>query len=215
MNEFETTETPQLIKVSIVDDHKMFTDAIAKSIDDSGKVKVIAKYYDLESCRQGLETALPDVLLLDIDLPDGDGVAFCAKMRKTYKPLKIIMLTMYSEFNIIKHARLNGALGYVLKNADLSEILDAIETVHAGEPFLSGKLELLMEDKEDTDVIRLTNREQEILRYTAKGYTAKETARALCRDLETVKTCRHNLFIKLDVKNVAELITTAYQMKLL
>jgi DNA-binding NarL/FixJ family response regulator len=204
-----------MIEIQIVDDHKIVVESLSKMINESGIAQVTGKYYDLKSCRNGLDREASGVLLLDIELPDGNGVDFCTEARKNYPGLKIIMLTSYKEFNIAKHALHNGALGYVLKNADLEEIFAAIETVNRGEEFLCEEIDLLLKYKKNTKVIWLTNREKEILKYTANGYTAKETADLISRNIETVKTCRKNLFIKLNAKNMAELIKKGYEMKLI
>jgi DNA-binding NarL/FixJ family response regulator len=204
-----------MINVQIVDDHKIVVESLSRMINESGIAQVTGKYYDLKSCREGLAKETPDVLLLDIELPDGDGVDFCAEAKKSHPGLKIIMLTGYKEFNIAKHALHNGALGYVLKNADPEEIFIGIETVSHGEQFLCEEIDLLLQDKKDTKAIWLTTREKEILKYTADGHTAKETANLIFRDMETVKTCRKNLFLKLKVKNMAELIKKGHEMKLI
>jgi DNA-binding NarL/FixJ family response regulator len=204
-----------MIEIHIVDDHQMVVECLSRMINTSNRMKVTGKYFDLKSCREGLTRKMPDILLLDVELPDGNGVDFCAEVKMIYPALKIIILTSYKEFNTVKHALYNGALGYVLKNAAPEEFFTGIETVNRGEQFLCEKVDLLLEDKKDTKAIWLTNREKEILKYTAEGYTAKETADLIFRDPETVKTCRKNLFIKLNAKNVAELIKKGYEMKLI
>jgi len=204
-----------MIEVQIVDDHKMVVESLSRMIDESGIAQVTGKYYDLASCRVGLKKKRSGVLLIDIELPDGDGVDFCAEVKRSYPELKIIMLTTYKEFNIAKHALHNGALGYVLKNAELDEIFSGIQAVSRGEQFLCEGIGGLLEDKKDMEVIWLTYREKEILKYTADGYTAKETADQIFRDVETVKFYRKNLFLKLKAKNMAELIKKGYEMKLI
>ena len=204
-----------MITVQIVDDHKVVVESLSRMINESGLARITGKYYDLQSCRKGLAKEIPDVLLLDIELPDGDGVDFCAEAKKNYPTLKIIILTSYKEFNIAKHALHNGAMGYVLKNADHEEIFTGIETVNRGEQFLCEEINLLLQDKKDTKTVWLTNREKEVLRYTADGYTVKEIADLIFRDPETVKTCRRNLLLKFEAKNMAELIKKGYEMRLI
>ena len=191
----------------------MVAESLGKIINESDIAQVIGEYYDLESCREGLRKELPDILLLDIGLPDGDGVDFCAETVKTHPGLKIIMLTSYKEFNIAKHALHNGAHGYILKNACSEEIFAGIKTVRQGEKFLCEEIDLLLKDKSDTDIIWLTSREKEILTYIARGYTAGEIATTINRSIETVRSFRRNLFIKLNVKNMAALIKKGYEMK--
>jgi len=204
-----------MTEVQIVDDHKMVVESLERMIAESGVARVTGRYYDIASCREGLKQGVPDILLLDVALPDGDGIEFCAEAVRLYPSLKIIMLTSYKEFNIARHALHNGARGYILKNADLEEVFAGIETVDRGELFLCEEIDLLLSDKRDTAVIWLTNREKEILRYTAEGYTVKEIADLIFRAPETVKLYRKQLLLKLQVKNMAELIRKGYDMKLI
>ncbi len=204
-----------MIIVQIVDDHKMVVESLSKLINESGKARVTEVYHDLESCRQGLTKALPDILLLDIGLPDGDGVDFCAEIKKIYPELKIIMLTTYNEFSIAKRALHNGALGYILKNSESEEMLAGIEIVNNGEQFLCEEIDILLKDKKNEDIVWLSNREKEVLQYIAEGNTTKEIADMIYRDMETVRTYRKNLLIKLNAKNTAELIKKSYEMKLI
>ena len=204
-----------MIAVQIVDDHKVVVESLSKMINESDIARITGKYLDLQSCREGMEKETPDVLLLDIELPDGDGVEFCAEMTGKYPALKIIILTSYKEFNIAKHALHNGALGYVLKNADPEEIFTGIEMVSRGEQFLCEEIDLLLKDKKGAKTVWLTNREKEILQYTADGCTVKEIADLIFRTPETVKTCRRNLQLKLEAKNMAELIKKGYEMRLI
>jgi DNA-binding NarL/FixJ family response regulator len=204
-----------MVTLQIIDDHKMVVDSLKKLINESGVAQVTDVYYNLKSSRQGLVNSLPEVLLLDIGLPDGDGVDFCAEIKAIYPELKIIMLTTYKEFNIAKRALHNGALGYILKNAEAEEMIAGIETVSRGEQFLCEEIDLLLKNKKNDDVVWLANREKEVLKYIAEGYTTKEIADRIFRDSETVKTIRRNLLIKLDAKNTAELVKKGYEMKLI
>jgi DNA-binding NarL/FixJ family response regulator len=204
-----------MVNLQIVDDHKMVVDSLSKMINESGIAQVTDVYYNLKSCRQGLAKMCPDVLLLDIGLPDGDGVDFCAEIKKIYPELKMIMLTTYKEFNIAKRALHNGALGYILKNAESEEMFAGIETVSRGEQFLCEEIDLLLKDKRNVEIIWLSNREKEILKYIADGCTTKDIADKIFRDSETVKTYRRNLLIKLNARNTAEVVKKGYEMKLI
>jgi DNA-binding NarL/FixJ family response regulator len=204
-----------MIDVQIVDDHKMTVEGLSRKINESGVARVTAEYYDLKSCREGLSKGIPDVLLLDVDLSDGNGVDFCAEVKKNCPELQIIILTGFKEFNIARHALHNGALGYILKNGDAEEVLAGIEAVSRGEQFLCEEIDILLKDKEGTKTIWLSNREKEILKYMAEGHTSQEIARLIFRDVETVRSCRRSLLVKLEAKNVAELIKKGIEMKLI
>lgn len=204
-----------MINVQIVDDHRLVVESLSKLINESGVAHVGNVCHDLASCRAELSHGLPDVMLLDIALPDGDGVDFCAEIKAEYPGLKIIMLTTYKEFNIARRALHNGAQGYILKNAESAEMLKGIAAVSRGEQFLCEEIDLLLYKKRDDDVVWLANREKEILKYIAEGYTTKEIAALIFRDVETVRTHRRNLLIKLKAKNTAVLIKRGYEMKLI
>ncbi len=201
--------------LQIVDDHKMVVESLSKLITESGVALVTGVHYNLKACRKGLEKELPDILLLDIGLPDGDGVEFCAGITKLYPELKVIMLTTYKEFSIAKRALHNGALGYILKNAESEEMLAGIQTVCRGEQFLCEEINLLLIEKKNEEVVWLGKRENEILKYIADGYTSKEIADFIHRDEETVRTYRRNLLIKLNARNTPEAVKKGYEMKLI
>ena len=205
----------QLVNVSILDDHKVVVEGLSNLINDSQIAMVANVYYDIKSCRRGLSKTLPDILLLDIGLPDGDGVEFCAEVMKDYPGLKIIMLTSYKEFNVAKRALENGALGYVLKNSEPEEIFAGIETVNEGKQFLCEEIDLLLKDKMDVEVVWLSPREMEILQYIADGYTTREIAKKIFRDDDTVKSHRHNLLIKIVAGNTAQLVKKACEQNLI
>ena len=204
-----------MIDLHIVDDHKVVVESLSNLINASGIAQITSKYYDLKSCRSGLAKDLPDILLLDIGLPDGDGIDFCAEITKAYPEIKIIMLTTYKEFNIAKRSLHNGALGYILKNAESREVFAGIEAVSKGEQFLCEEIDILLRENRNTEVIWLTNREKEILKYIAEGFTTKEIADKIFRDEETVRTHRRNLLVKLDAKNTAVMVSKGYEMKLI
>lgn len=205
-----------MIDIQIVDDHRVVAESLSKLINESDIARVSGVYYDLATCREGLGKTLPDILLLDIGLPDGDGIDFCAEIKWEYPELKIIMLTSYKEFSIAKRALHNGAMGYILKNADGEELLAGITTVfRQGEVFLCDEIDTLLREKVNLGPIWLSNREKEIFKYLADGYTTKEIAETIFRDSETVKFYRKSLLIKLGARNVAELIKKGYEMKLI
>jgi len=203
-----------MITVSIADDHKMVVKSLSKLINESETAEVADVYYNLKSCRVGLACSLPDVLLLDIGMPDGDGVEFCAEIIKTYPKLRVIMLTSYKEFNVAKRALHSGALGYVLKNAEPEEIFAGIEKVSKGEQFLCEEIDVLLKNKAEEPIVWYSPREKEILQYIADGYTTKEIADKLFRDEETIKSYRKILLIKIVAKNAFEMVKKAIEQNL-
>jgi DNA-binding NarL/FixJ family response regulator len=207
---------PPLISVSIVEDRKAVANSLSRMINESGIARIANVYYDLKSCREGLSKEPPDgILLLDVELPDGNGIDFCAEISGRYPALKIIILTSYREFNIARHALHNGALGYILKNAEPEELFAGIETVNRGEQFLCEATGRLLKENKGTNAIWLTNSEKTVLKNIADGYTTKEIAGLIFRDTETVKAYRRNLLIKFKAGNTAELVKKGYEMKMI
>jgi len=203
-----------MIRIAILDDHKILVKSLSKLIDDSKIAKVTQVFYDINSCRSGLKKPLPDILLLDIGLPDGNGVDYCAELRKKFPRLKIIMLTCFKEFNVAQRALLSGASGYVLKNAEPEEIMAGIEAVYAGDKFLCEEIDVLLIEKAKEEVVWFSPREKEIIQYVADGFSTKEIANKIIRDEETVKSFRRTLLIKFKVGNTAQMIKKACDQNL-
>jgi DNA-binding NarL/FixJ family response regulator len=204
-----------MINVQIADDHTILVRSLSRMINESDFALVTNVYYTLKSCTEGLSKQLPDVLLLDIGMPDGDGVEFCAAITERYPSLKIIILTGYREFNIAKHALHSGARGYILKNVDLEEMFAGIKTVNSGERFLCREIDVIMEDRKETDAIWLTDIEKSILKLCADGHTRRQIAEIVHRDDETVKSHLKNIRVKLFAKNTAQAVRTGHVMKLI
>ncbi len=202
-----------MIRVMIVDDHKLLVEGLRKLIDESGTAVVANIAYDASECRNLLSFGLPDVLMLDINLPDTNGVELCKELKERYPDIRILALTSYSEYSTIRQMLDNGASGYVLKNAMSEEVLEGISTVAAGQIFLCHEVDLLMKKQPETSVW-LTNREKELLKLVVEGYTNPEIATKIFLSPETIKGYRKNLLLKLGVKNTAALVKLALEQKL-
>ena len=125
------------------------------------------------------------------------------------------MLTTYNEFSIARRALHNGALGYILKNAESEEMLAGIKTVSRGKQFLCEEIDLLLREKRDQEIIWFSHREKEVLKYIADGYTTEDIAHFIHRDEETVRTHRRNLLIKLNARNTPEAVKKGIEMRLI
>ena len=203
-----------MIKVAIVDDHQIVIDGLEKIITESNVAYLTNKAYNVVGCWKMLSVALPDVLMLDVGLPDGSGMDLCPKIKERYPDIHILMLTSYSEYSVISHVLNNGASGYILKNAMPEEIIMGIVTVAAGKRFLCEEVDGLLK-KGEKDKITLTRRESELLKLIAKGLTGTEIADKMCLGYETIRSYRKNLHLKLGAHNTAELTKTAIEMKLI
>jgi len=203
-----------MIKVSIVDDHTILVDGLKKLINDSGIAVVESVSGDAAACRSALGFRLPDVLMLDISLPDANGIDLCKELKETYPALNILALSSYNEYAVVRQMLENGASGYVIKNAMPREIMEGIKTVAAGERVLCHEVDLLLKKQSDLTVW-LSNRERELLELVADGYTNAEIADRIFLSPETIRGYRKNLLIKLGAKNTAMMVKMAIEQRLI
>lgn len=196
-----------MITVHITDDHKMLIEGLSALINESDIATVTGMSYTLEACRKTLAFRRSDVLLLDLQLPDGSGLDFCAEIKQKYPHLKVLAFTTYCEYSTVRRMMDNGADGYVLKNTIFDEILEGIEAVMRGELFLCKDAQSLLR-KEPSQNVYLTPTERSILRLIAEGYKNKEIADQLSLSVETIKSYRKDLILKFDMR-IAAIVTMA------
>ncbi|HNX56475.1 MAG TPA: response regulator transcription factor [Prolixibacteraceae bacterium] len=203
-----------MINVAIVDDHPLLVEGLKNLIADS-KVAILTDSAQTGSdCLKMLSFKQPDVLLLDINLPDCNGIDLCKEISTKWPSLNIMALTSFGEFTSIRKMLENGAKGYLLKNAMPEEIILGIETVARGEKFLCHEVDLFMK-KQTNRHIFLTPRETDLLRLIVKGYTNPEIANELFLGIETINSYRKNLLFKLNARNTAVLVKIALEEKLI
>jgi len=203
----------QLIKVAVVEDHQIVIDGLEKIITESGIACITDKSYNVAGCWKMLSLSQPEVLMLDVGLPDGSGMDLCPQIKAKYPAINILMLTSYAEYAVISHVLNNGASGYILKNAMPEEIIEGIRTVASGKRFLCEEVDLLLQ-KGAKQKIELTRREQELLKLITSGYTSAEIADKMFLGYETIRSYRKNLHLKLGAHNTAELTKIALDLKL-
>jgi len=201
------------IRVAVVDDHRIVIDGLEKIFAESDFVQIIDKSYHVAGCWKMLRDQQPDVLMLDVGLPDGSGMELCPQIKAKYPAINILMLTNYAEYSVISHVLNNGASGYILKNAMPEEIIEGILTVASGKRFLSEDVDVMFK-KGEKNKIELTRRENELLKLIAEGYTSMEIADKMFLGYETIRSYRKNLHLKLDAHNTAELTKKAIEMRI-
>lgn len=201
------------IKLLIVDDHRILVEGLNKLFDNSDTVDVIGVAYSGKECRNALRKELPDVILLDINLPDASGIDLCKEIKTENPEIKIVALSSFNEYTIVRRMIENGASGYVVKNAMPEEIILSVETVANNEIFLCEEIDLLMRNRSNNP-IWLTPREKELLKYIVEGLTNHEIAEKMYLGVETINSYRKNLLIKLGAKNTAVLVRMALEEKL-
>lgn len=204
-----------VIKVFIVDDHYMIVEGIRSLLQYQKGIEWLGHAMNAASCLAFLQHQQPDVILMDINLPDMSGIDLCKLVKTKYPSIHIIGLSSFNQQSFIQKMLENGAAGYLLKNATLEELVYAIEAVNEGEIFLSDEVELTVQKNEDSKIPIVTRREMEVLLLIADGLTNNEIARKLFISTTTVDTHRKNLLAKFDVKNTASLIRMAAQIQMI
>lgn len=167
------------------------------------------------SCLAFLERQLPDVLLLDINLPDTSGIELCKIIKQRFPSVFVLGLSTFNQQSFIAKMMDHGASGYLLKNATQAELLEAIQIVIKGKTYLSEEAADVLRKASDEDVPVITQREKEVLMLIADGLTNAAIADHLFISILTVETHRKNLLAKFEVKNTASLIKTAAKLNLL
>ena len=202
------------IDVYIVDDHTMLNEGLTDAINRSETVHVSHCFTTLADCRTALTERTPDVLLLDISMPDGDGTDFCQWVASEYPKVRIVAVTIHDEYCVIQRMLEAGVHGYVLKSAPIEELLTAIAQVWKGERYLSPAVEEIISQSSSKAIV-LTKPEQNILRLVCQGYSNPEIADRLYLSTETVKWYRKRLLAKFGVNNTVNLVTLAVKGSLL
>ncbi|CAM3352043.1 response regulator [Zobellia roscoffensis] len=206
------------IQILIVDDHPMVIEGLKTLLGDDERVVVKTHFINGTDTLSFLEKDTADVILLDVNLPDINGVEMVSKILNIRATIGIIGLSTYSEPSIINQMIRNGVKGYLLKNATADELVNAISQVHQGNFYFGSEVQKILADsvtQEGNDLPKLTRREKHVLTLIAEGKTTNNIAEDLFISPLTVETHRRNLMQKLEVSNAASLIKVAVEKKLI
>lgn len=193
------------IKIMIVDDFALIRDGLKNLLELDGSMKVISEAQDGIDCLNKLNEKLPDILLLDINMPNKNGLEVLQEIRSNEIPIKVMILTMHNEIDYLLRAIEIGADGYASKNIKFEELKEAIDLIIHGENFIQKELLPLLNSKiekknEELDKIKsLTKRELEVLKNIAFGNSNREIATSLKISERTVKNHIFNIFKKIAV----------------
>ncbi|WP_445276597.1 response regulator [Streptomyces sp. DSM 41033] len=225
-----TPRTPQTqesgeraIKVMVVDDHPMWRDAVARDLAEAG-FDVVATAGDGPGSVRRARAAVPDVLVLDLNLPGMPGVQVCKELVGSHPALRVLVLSASGEHADVLEAVKSGATGYLLKSASTQELTDAVRATAAGDPVFTpglaglvlGEYRRLASDPapaapDQRAVPQLTDRETEVLRLVAKGLSYKQIAERLVISHRTVQNHVQNTLGKLQLHNRVELVRYAIE----
>ncbi|MGB7393466.1 MAG: response regulator transcription factor [Pricia sp.] len=205
------------IKTVVVDDHPLVIEGLRASIGTDSTINIAACFEKASELFPFLKREVVHVVVLDVNLPDMNGVEICGKITEKYPHVKVLGLSTYNDPSIVKQMVKNGAAGYLLKNVSSKELAAAIHQVHDGLPYFSGEIQKILADSifDTASVPKLTRREKEILTLVAEGITTPGIAEKLSISPLTVETHRRNLIQKMEVSNAAQLVKMAIEQKLI
>jgi len=210
-----------LIQILIVDDHQLVLDGLRLMLDHREDIKILAEAQNGQIALDYIKTNEVDLVVMDLNMPEMDGLKACKAMKKHNPQIKILILSMISDGKMIKNVVKAGADGYLLKNSGQDELIKAIQDVYAGTKVFDTKiLEMMLNPaaksvKNENMLPSLSRREKEILQLIIEECTTAEIAEKLFISFGTVETHRRNMLSKLGVRNTAGLVAASYQYNIL
>lgn len=195
------------IRVMITDDHSLIREGLKQLLEFDGSIEVVGEASNGVECLEKLNECNPDVLLLDINMPEKNGIEVLKQMKEDDSNIKVLILTVHNEMDYLMKAVDIGVDGYILKDSESAELKKAIGAVKDGENYIQPSLipalnsQLLSRDTDKDKISLLTNRELEVLVQVANGMFNKEIAINLNISERTVKNHISNIFKKIDVSD--------------
>ena len=199
------------ITVFIVDDHPLICDGLSNMLGQEANISVAGVAHSGAEALEAITRTKPDIVFLDIGLPDINGIDLCKQLKQRQPKLKCIALSTFKERSYISRMIENGASGYLLKNSPKEDILQAVNQVYDGGMYLNVLAQQNEQALPEELVPFITRREKEVLKHIADGLTNQQIANQLFVSVTTINTHRKNLLTKFDVNNSAALIRVALQ----
>ncbi len=206
-------------KIILVDDHNIMRQGLRVILESQGNIQVIAEAGNGREAVQKVEELLPDMVIIDISMPEMNGMEATRQIQNISEEIKVIVLSVHSDKQFISGMLRAGASGYLLKDCVKDELIKAIDIVNRGQKYLSPQITgSVLDDykrflsEEESDVFTLlTKREREVLQLIAEGKTTKQIAGDLFISVKTVETHRQNIMNKLEIYNIPDLVKYAIQ----
>ena len=211
---------PNKIKVLIVDDHPIVLDAITNLISQEESVQIVGTAKNGKEALEFFKYDLPDLVILDISMPEMDGVETTAWIKENYPNVNILIFTMHDDYDNVRTLIGKGVNGYLLKNSGSKELLKAVKYINQGMSYISQEVtDILFEalrsktSPPPSQATILTKREKEVLKLLSQGLSSKEIGDELLIAPSTVDTHRRNLIEKTGVSNSKQLVIYALKYK--
>ena len=204
----DTTDSVARIRLLLVDDHQLVRDGLRARLGDIPEIDIVGEAANGQQALSAAETLRPDLALVDVGLPDINGIELTEALAQRRPDLRVLILSMYDSQGYVMSAMRAGARGYVLKDAPSAEIIAAIRAVAAGGVYFSSALTAALATQPDDTAI-LTEREREVVILVAQGDSNKRIAQKLDVSVRTVETHRLNLRRKLGIETAAGLASYA------
>lgn len=206
------------IRVLLVDDHTVVREGVRMLLEAEGGIQVVGEAGNGADAVTKARTLTPHVIVMDISMPEMNGIEAIREIRAASKHVAIVVLSMYATAEHVYRAFQSGASGYVLKECAGREVIHAVKTVHEGQSYVSSKISgTLIDDyvkhREDCQgpLDRLSAREREVLQLVVEGWSSARIAEAISLSRKTVETYRSRIMQKLEVKTLPDLIRFALQ----
>jgi DNA-binding NarL/FixJ family response regulator len=208
------------IRILIADDHGVVAEGLKHLVEAQADMEVVACVGDGREAVQQARDARPDVVLMDLSMPELNGADATRAILERDPKCRVIVLSMYAQREYVRRALKAGAAGYIVKRSAAKEVVDAIRAVHAGQRYLSPRVaDVVLEDytdeRQDDPLALLSPREREVLQLLAEGRTGAQIAERLSLSQKTVETYRARLVEKLKIRDVAGLVRFAIQRGLI
>lgn len=215
------------IRIMLVDDHRIFREGVASLFGSESPIEICCMAPNGKEALRQLQIHEPDVVLLDLSMPEMGGLPFLKELKKLNNPPKVLVLSMHADAGFITEAIATGASGYVCKDdTDGPELQEAIQAVAAGETWFGKSVQQLMQQQflagvqpkkyqlnEQPGLEVLSKREIEILKMVMEGMSNQEIADATFVSIRTVETHKNNIMTKLQIKNTVELVKYAIRSR--
>lgn len=209
------------LRILLADDHKVLRDGLRALLEGETDMQVVAEAGTVDEAIRAASGCHPDVIVMDLGMPGGSGLDAIRHIRAQELPVKIVVLSMHSGREMVMQVLQAGSDGYVPKSSAHTDLIQAIRTVHKGQRFLHPEAttalvdELLDKQEESRMIGLLSERERDVLKLTAMGFTSREIGEQLALSPKTVDTYRERAMLKLNIEHRTDIIRFALRAGLL